>query len=100
MSTRSDIRPGEMALDLQASFDAGVYFIGRIRTPFKTLADCPRSTERSDATGWVELDPRYAAGLQDLGLYSHVVLLYWMNEARRDLIRQVPQHLGRPRGTF
>ena len=100
MVTRSDVRSGEVAVDLPDSFDAGVYFIGRIRTPFKTREDCPRSTAQSAAAGRVELDPRYAAGIEDLGRYSHVILLYWMNEARRDLIRQVPAHLGHPRGTF
>jgi tRNA-Thr(GGU) m(6)t(6)A37 methyltransferase TsaA len=100
MTTRGDIRPGEVAMDLPSSFDAGVYFIGRIRTPFKTREECPRNTAESEAAGRVELDPAYAAGLQDLALYSHVILLYWMNEARRDLIRQVPAHLGHPRGTF
>src|SRR5207249_369445 len=54
----------------------------------------------SDAVDRVELDVRFAAGLEDLGLYSHLWLLYWMDRARRDLIRQVPAHLGRPRGTF
>jgi tRNA-Thr(GGU) m(6)t(6)A37 methyltransferase TsaA len=101
MATGSDVRPGEVAIELPASFDAGVYFIGRICTPFKTRDDCPKSTAQSDATGRVELDPRYAAELQDLGLYSHVILLYWMDEARRDLIRQAPGHLqGVPRSTF
>jgi tRNA-Thr(GGU) m(6)t(6)A37 methyltransferase TsaA len=100
MAAKSDIRPGEVAIDLPDAFDAGVYFIGRIRTPFKTRDDCPKSTARSDAIGRVELDPRYAAGLADLGLYSHAILLYWMDGARRDLVRQVPAHLGRPRGTF
>jgi tRNA-Thr(GGU) m(6)t(6)A37 methyltransferase TsaA len=100
MAARSDIRPGEVTIELPAAFDAGVYFIGRIRTPFKTRADCPRNTAESDATGRVEIDSRYAAGLQDLHLYSHAILLYWMDEARRDLIRQVPAHLGHPRGTF
>ena len=46
------------------------------------------------------VDPRYAAGLADLGLYSHAWLLYWMHEARRDLIGQVPGYLGHARGTF
>ncbi len=41
--TESDIRPGEVAIELPAAFDAGVYFIGRIRTPFKTRADCPKN---------------------------------------------------------
>ncbi len=59
-----------------------------------------RTAPHSDAVGRVELDPRYAAGLKDLQLYSHAILLYWMDRARRDLIEQVPAHLGRPRGTF
>jgi tRNA-Thr(GGU) m(6)t(6)A37 methyltransferase TsaA len=46
------------------------------------------------------LDPRYADGLKDLQLYSHVILVYWMDQARRDLLQQVPAHLGHPRGTF
>jgi tRNA-Thr(GGU) m(6)t(6)A37 methyltransferase TsaA len=100
MAEESEVRPGELSVELPPSFDAGVYFIGRIRTPFKRREDCPRNIAASDATGRVELDPRYAAGLEDLGLYSHVWLLYWMHEARRDLVRQVPGYLGRPRGTF
>ena len=39
-------------------------------------------------------------GLKDLQLYSHAILLYWMDQARRDLIEQVPAFLGHPRGTF
>jgi len=100
MDNPKDIRPGEVAIALPAAFDAGVYFIGHIRTPFKSRAECPKNTAESDAIGRVELDPRYAAGLEDLALYSHVHLLYWMDQARRDLIQQVPAHLGRPRGTF
>jgi len=100
MTQARDVRPGEAAIRLPEAFDAGIYFIGRIRTPFRTRADCPKNTAESTAVGRVELDPRYAAGLEDIALYSHVWLLYWMHEARRDLIRQVPAHLGRARGTF
>jgi tRNA-Thr(GGU) m(6)t(6)A37 methyltransferase TsaA len=100
MPDKSAIRPGEVTVELPAAFDAGVYFIGRIRTPFKTRDDCPKNTAQSDAEGRVELDPSYAQGLKDLQLYSHAILLYWMDQARRDLIEQVPAHLGKPRGTF
>ena len=100
MTEQSHLRPGEVTLALPDDFDAGVYFIGRIRTPFKSRAECPKNTAQSEAIGHVELDARYAAGLQDLGLYSHIVLLYWMDQARRDLIQQVPAHLTVPRGTF
>jgi tRNA-Thr(GGU) m(6)t(6)A37 methyltransferase TsaA len=100
MAEPSDVRSGEVQAEMPAAFDAGVYFIGRIRTPFKTRDDCPKNTAQFDAVGRVELDARYAAGLTDLQFYSHAILLYWMHEARRDLILQVPHHLGRPRGTF
>lgn len=100
MADKSDVRPGEVVIELPGSFDAGVHFIGRIRSPFKTRDDCPKNTSRSNAVGRVELDARYAGGLKDLQLYSHAILLYWMDQARRDLIEQVPAHLGHPRGTF
>ena len=100
MAEESDVRPGEVVIELPAAFDACVHFIGRIRTPFKTRGDCPKNTSQSNAVGRVELDARYAAGLKDLQLYSHAILLYWMDQARRDLIEQVPAHLGRARGTF
>lgn len=100
MADQSDVRPGEAKIALPDAFDAGVYFIGHIRTPFKTRDDCPKNTAQTHAVGRVELDPRYAAGLKDLTLYSHVLLLYWMHRARRDLIEQVPRHLSHARGTF
>jgi tRNA-Thr(GGU) m(6)t(6)A37 methyltransferase TsaA len=100
MTEKSEIRPGEVAIELPAAFDAGVHFIGCIRTPFKTRDDCPKNTSQSKAVGRVELDSVYAPGLKDLHLYSHAILLYWMDQARRDLVAQMPAHLGRPRGTF
>lgn len=46
------------------------------------------------------LDPRWAAGLQGLEGVSHVVVLYWMDRARRDLVLQAPHHYSERRGTF
>jgi tRNA-Thr(GGU) m(6)t(6)A37 methyltransferase TsaA len=100
MSEESKVRPGEVAVPLPGEFDAGVYFIGRIRTPFKSRAECPKNPGQSQAEGRIEIDPRFAEGLRDLERCSHIWLLYWMHEARRDLLLQVPAHLGQPRGTF
>jgi tRNA-Thr(GGU) m(6)t(6)A37 methyltransferase TsaA len=98
--TKSEIRPGEVAIELPTAFDAGVYFIGRIRTPFKSRADCPKNAGEPKTEGRVEVDARFAAGLEGLARCSHVFLLYWMDRARRDLMQQVPAHLGHARGTF
>jgi tRNA-Thr(GGU) m(6)t(6)A37 methyltransferase TsaA len=100
MTETGDVRPGEVKVELPQAFDASIYFIGRIRTPFKTRRDCPKNIAESTAEGRVEIDPRYIEGVADLSLYSHIWLMYWMDQARRDLISQVPAHLGRPRGTF
>jgi tRNA-Thr(GGU) m(6)t(6)A37 methyltransferase TsaA len=48
----------------------------------------------------IELDPRWAAGLKDIERCTHLVVLYWMDKARRDLAVQVPAHLGKGRGSF
>jgi len=94
-----DTRPGEVAVALPEKFDAGVYFIGRIRTPWKQRAECPRNARGSDAVCTIELDPRFAAALDGVATCTHLVVLYFMHEARRDLVVQVSRHSGR-RGTF
>jgi tRNA-Thr(GGU) m(6)t(6)A37 methyltransferase TsaA len=94
-----DIPEGEIAVTLPEKFDAGVYFIGRIRTPWTKRADCPRNARGSDAVCTIELDPRYAAAVDGVSTCTHLVVLYFMHEARRDLVVQVSRHSGR-RGTF
>jgi tRNA-Thr(GGU) m(6)t(6)A37 methyltransferase TsaA len=94
-----DIRPGEIAVALPDKFDAGIYFIGRIRTPWKTRDECPKNARGSDAPCTIELDPRYAAALDGVATCTHLVVLYFMDQARRDLLVQAPRH-GERRGTF
>ena len=94
-----DIRPGEIAVTLPDAFDAGVYFIGHIRTPWKRRDDCPKNARGSDAPCTIELDPRYAAALDGVASCTHLVVLYFMDQARRDLLVQAPRH-GERRGTF
>jgi tRNA-Thr(GGU) m(6)t(6)A37 methyltransferase TsaA len=94
------IREGEVAIKLPEEFDAGLYFIGRIRTPWKRRDECPKNGRESDAVCTVELDQRYAAALKDVSESSHLILLYWMDKARRDLVLQAPRHYATQRGTF
>jgi tRNA-Thr(GGU) m(6)t(6)A37 methyltransferase TsaA len=94
------IREGEKAVELPETPDAGVYFLGRIHTPWKERKDCPKNARESDAVCTVELDPRFAEGLKDVETCSHLVLLYWMDRSPRNLVLQVPGHYGVQRGTF
>jgi tRNA-Thr(GGU) m(6)t(6)A37 methyltransferase TsaA len=94
------IRDGEIAVDLPDHFDASLYYIGRIRTPWSKRDDCPKNARESDAVCTIELDPRWAQGLKGVESCSHLVVLYWMDKSRRDLVLQVPRHYGVGRGTF
>jgi tRNA-Thr(GGU) m(6)t(6)A37 methyltransferase TsaA len=94
------LREGEVATPLPEHFDASLYFVGRIRTPWTRREDCPKNARESEAICTIELDPRWVQGLQWLETTSHVVVLYWMDQARRDLVLQAPRHYGEQRGTF
>ena len=101
MPDDDQVRPGEVAVPLPEQFDAGLYFIGRIHTPWNTREECPKNPRQAaEAISTITVDPRFAEGLKDLEGCTHLIVLYWMDRARRDLVRQVPRHLGKPRGTF
>ncbi|HWM83633.1 MAG TPA: tRNA (N6-threonylcarbamoyladenosine(37)-N6)-methyltransferase TrmO [Pseudolabrys sp.] len=91
---------GEVTVPLPETYDASVYFIGRIRTPWTERKQCPKNARESDAVCTVEVDPRWAAALKDVATCSHIILLYWMDHSRRDIVLQVPGHYGVQRGTF
>ena len=94
------VRDGEVAVDLPDKFDASLYFIGRIRTPWTRREDCPKNARESEAVCTLDIDPRWARALTNVESCSHLVVLYWMNRSRRDLVLQVPRHYGVPHGTF
>ena len=96
----SGLREGEVAVALPAGFDASLYYIGRIHTPWKRREDCPKNPRETRAECTIVLDPRWMGGLHGLETVSHVVVLYWMDQARRDLVLQAPRHYAERRGTF
>ncbi|WP_298959222.1 tRNA (N6-threonylcarbamoyladenosine(37)-N6)-methyltransferase TrmO [uncultured Methylobacterium sp.] len=95
-----EVRPGEETVILPEAFDAGLYFIGRVRTPWTRREDCPKNAAQSPAVCTLELDPRYAPGLRDLSGTSHLIVLYWMDRAPRHLVAQRQRHAPASRGTF
>jgi tRNA-Thr(GGU) m(6)t(6)A37 methyltransferase TsaA len=94
------IRSGEEMAALPAEFDAGLHFIGRLRTPWRTRQDCPKNGLQTDAVCTVDVDPAYAPGLLTITGCTHLILLYWMEHATRGLVVQQPRHAAGPRGTF
>lgn len=101
-----DIRPGEVvaAIDpASARQDAGLVFIGQVRTPWCDPASCPKNLSEArtrGGTATIVLDEAWRQGLEGLETGARMIVLYWMDRARRDLIVQHPRHRGEPRGVF
>ena len=93
-------RPGEETIPLPEAFDAGLYFIGRVRTPWATRAECPKNGTQTDALCTLEIEARFRPALQNLDGATHLIVLFWMDRAARDLVRQQPRHADGSRGTF
>src|SRR6476661_6367228 len=94
------VREGEIIVQLPEKFDAGLYYVGRIRTPWTNREQCPKNARESEAVCTIEVDPQWAPALNGVESCTHLLVLYWMDQARRDLVQQVPRHYGVPRGTF
>ena len=102
-TTDAGLRPGEITVPLPAATDAGLYFIGRIRTPWTTRKDCPKNTREARERGTIctiEVDPRWAQALAGVETCSHLIVLYWMDQARRDQVVRRPAHYDTGRATF
>jgi tRNA-Thr(GGU) m(6)t(6)A37 methyltransferase TsaA len=100
MHEQAERRPGEETVELPESYDAGLYFIGKVRTPWGNRAECPKNGRQTDAVCTLEVDPPYRPGLQNVNGATHLIVLYWMDRAARDLVRQHPRHAEGSRGTF
>jgi tRNA-Thr(GGU) m(6)t(6)A37 methyltransferase TsaA len=96
----SAVRPGEVAVALPSSTDAGVYFIGTIRTPWRVREECPKRGEPDGPVCSIVVDERWREALTDIARHRRVQVLYWMHHARRDLVLQTPFRTGQTTGTF
>jgi tRNA-Thr(GGU) m(6)t(6)A37 methyltransferase TsaA len=92
-------RPGEVEGGNPTRADATLAFIGRIRTPFATRAECPHRGAPDGPECRIEIEAPWRAALRGISAGDRLEVLYWMHLARRDLLVQVPK--GREaRGTF
>ncbi|TVP70393.1 MAG: SAM-dependent methyltransferase [Rhodobacteraceae bacterium] len=100
--SRFELRPGELRLDASPAPDAALSFIGRIESPW-SLQDCPKNLHAARERGTcaaLVVAPAFRPALDGIAAGDALVLLYWMSEAPRDLLRQFPRHRDSATGTF
>lgn len=76
--------------------------IGSIATPWASIADCPRNGRQPDPAPVcrVTVFADFLPGLAGLEGFSHLVLLYWLDQARSAQLVFTPPFDSRPRGVF
>src|SRR3954464_14210738 len=76
--------------------------IGVISTPWPTIAECPRNGRQPNPAPLcsVRVFPEYTEGLRSIGGFSHLILLYWMHQARSPELVFIPPFDPQPRGVF
>ena len=95
------LRPHEVAVTPPAGFDAGLWFIGRIRTPWTRREDCPRRGESENGPECrIEVAEPWVAALSGVETRAWLQILYWMHRSRRDAVRQNPNFGDTSTGTF
>ena len=111
-TTDSARRHGEIRFEgpPPAYDDAGLVFIGRIRSPWTTRAECPKNMRTArdavaargdDGPGCcVLLGARWRPALDDLVIGQPIFLLSFLDRADREIAVQMPRRAAAPRGTF
>lgn len=100
MVRENEIRDGEVAVEPPRAAGAGLEFIGRIHTPWRSRLHCPRLGREDGPVCVIEVFEPWSQALDGIDRYERIEVLYWLHLSRRDLVRQSPRNDGTTRGTF
>ena len=100
MISETELREGEVAVDMPPANDAGLVFIGRIRTPWKSRDETPRQGSHDGPVCRLEIFEPWVPALQGVDFYQHLEVIYWLHYSRRNIVLQSPKNDRSTRGTF
>jgi tRNA-Thr(GGU) m(6)t(6)A37 methyltransferase TsaA len=96
----NELRDGEVAVEMPKASDAGLVFIGRIRTPWTSRDDTPRQGSHSGPVCRLEIFEPWVPALKGVDFYDNLEVIYWLHQSRRNLVLQSPKNNKNTRGTF
>jgi tRNA-Thr(GGU) m(6)t(6)A37 methyltransferase TsaA len=65
--------------------------IGTVRSPLTDRASAPKQGFEGSPDAWLEFDPDVLQGLEDIRPGDQVIVLTWLDRARRDILRTHPR---------
>ena len=71
--------------------------VATVESPLKDLASAPKQGDEGAPEAWLAFDARYAEALDGVAAGDELLLLTWLDRARRDVLRVHPRDdLTRP----
>jgi tRNA-Thr(GGU) m(6)t(6)A37 methyltransferase TsaA len=64
--------------------------VGWVESPLKDRAQAPRQGSQGAPPAWLAIEPDVAEGIRDLRPGEQVIVLTWLDRARRDELSTVP----------
>ena len=65
--------------------------IGRVESQLKDLADAPRQADEGAPSAWLVFEPDVGDALRGLRVGDEIVVLTWLDRARRDVLAVYPR---------
>lgn len=66
--------------------------IGKIHSELKRIEDCPLQENESAPEAILEIFPEFFEGIKDIEVGSEILLLTWLHQADRSIIKCVPRN--------
>jgi tRNA-Thr(GGU) m(6)t(6)A37 methyltransferase TsaA len=77
--------------------DYVVWPIGRVESPLTDLESAPKQGDEGAPEAWLVFQPEVGVGIRDLSVGADILLLTWLDRARRDVLATHPRDdLSRP----
>ena len=65
--------------------------VGRVVSPLTDAASAPRQGDEGAPTAWLVFDPQVERALRDLRVGTEMLVLTWLDRARRDVLAVHPR---------
>src|SRR5882757_2734734 len=65
--------------------------VGFIRSTVKGREDAPRQGPEGAPDAWLEIEPQFAEALLGIEVGHELIIITWLHEARRDVLKNHPR---------
>jgi len=65
--------------------------VGFIRSSVKGRGDAPRQGAEGAPDAWLEIEPRFADALLGMKVGNELIVITWLDEAKRDVLKNHPR---------